>query len=390
MRVIHSHPARMSQAPRSFHAAHAPAREAPAPAPAPTLGDVAAAAAAALAQDPEVNEWNWWEHWKRYMDEQGSDWADSSESVWLSALYRDRIYRTPRDMAHTVMHDGPARVTCLLPRMTDGELAECRVYMGRMGISPVIRSLVKAEVRRRATPAELQAMKELVPIDQSNVMSTLQMRLARGLHGHVASFFAEPPVPQNRVIPVAQRLRQIIDILRGSHHDAVVLARKCIVEFIRLGANRETTMTWDGMIAHLTILELAEVHRLLQATRGRADWMLDWMNMADYYQFRERFLQSYEDIRIQRAHLAASLLIQRLARRDAGAANYLSSVITRTVDLRRPHTHIASEPRKRHLAYMRRAALSKRKDQMEAGEAVAANTRQKSAAAAEERKHDED
>lgn len=390
----------MSQPPRSFHAAHAPARVAPPPAAPLTLDDVAAAAAAALAQDPEVREWNWWFLWKRYMDEHGSEWARSDQSTWLASLYSRRAYNPGRGVAQMVLSPvSPVDALIFyLPRLTDGELAECRAQAGWSN-----NPLVKAEVRRRATPAELQAMKEVVPIDHSHVMTLLSNRLGGGPRPgevytrHIRTFFASPPSGLNHPVHPLQTFRTNINILRGQHHTLHGFASACIDTLVdnevwysgeMTSAARATAFVWDGIIAHLTIRELAAVVHILEAGGPNP-------GMFDNHQFRIRFLQSYEDIRLQRAHLAASGLIQRLARRDADAANYLASMVTRTVNLRNPGTHIATRPTRWDRADRARNAMRERRDAIEEDRAVAGHTRgaeerKRRKKEDEERKHDEE
>lgn len=372
-----------------FHASAA------APAAVVTWEEAERATAAALMQDPSVSITTWNDVWDGHVLEYYPAFHRTTQSYWSCRLYyRRRFYLTQHIMADLADFQTDAARDYILSRLTDLELTHIRELIRMRHYEGAWVERVMAEVRRRLTPAQLERQRTTATVTQSNVGSVLNPRLGNMMMNRITELAGMGPILSLRNTPVLQRARMAIDRLRRDRTGTMQAhARALILKLIETILPYPDEDTWDRIFAYLTPQELHAMNQevLYYVSDYESDdedagwiphiWVPQWIRPERLHHFAQRLQMQMHRLRTERANLAASGLIQWLARRDGDAARHLSTFVTRTVNPSRAaaHTHITTQPGQLVRAMMARVALRKRQAAAQAAaedpDAIARRTR---------------
>lgn len=376
------------------------------PAPAFAWDDAERATVAALADDHRiVNPWQYSQRFGQYMADNfpAADaypfikWADMAD------LYAVRRFGTPARMATVVFHADEQSHARMIARFTNDEITAAMPHVTTNNtISVRIRRRLHRALYDRASDEEKEHMHERADIGQSNVVSYI----ADALGDNVAltarvSAFLQPDLEPERPLDGVQTRTRVIDRLRRlpgfTNPRATAQQRADAIERFAHGVYQNIQYMynpsagdggdqWQRLMRYLTPVELARL--LAFAVR------IEPLHHSPQHAHDMTVLLSaaVRTLRLERAALNASGLIQWLAQRDADAAMHLSTHVTRTVVPSDPHTHITTQPAVWMQRLLQRMAKSKRA--REAAVAVASRTRARTTAAAAaaqpESKHDDE
>lgn len=399
----------MSTQPRHFHASLAAPAAAAAAAPVVTWQEAGQAAADALADNPAIDRFTWYGAFDDYLMQHHPLIGQYNDMMYLfKRILFTRRFGGAGSISHILIdtaigYEGAAhlhRLDVVLRLLTDEELAAEHATIAEEPPIPLGETdnrnksmAVRREMFRRApTDAARAALREHAVIEQSNAPEVLyQMnRLPdERVLGTLEDFLSAHPIRHRPVHPL-QTMYQAIDHLRATGTGPAYVAAN-IVATMRGHTPRAglDPRTWNGTIAYLTMPELHAVYRVAAFNE---DASIGYSQQRAWERYRIELGIAITEIRTQRANLAASLLIQRLALRDRDAARHLASVLTRTVLPHNARTHITTEPAAwAHGGPTQPAVLarrSKRKDAAAAGDDAAAAKSQKREE--EEKKHGDD
>lgn len=349
-----------------------------------------AEAAVIAAMDKEILDLTTTHYrWNRYlhMHFPGLREQHHRESMWSWLLYEKRRFNM-QGFIPSIMFpsawatNGPDtemahRVPYFLQRLTRDELWDVAEWIktynagGRSALHRQYTQVVLMEQRRRATPAELICLREADCIAQSNVIEFLFFTLP----GNAARLIQEfaPCTQRSRPLALSQRFTLRIDALRKENLYPLAFAHRfCLLFPLSGGFSDPSDPALRSILLHLTNNERFHVLSALKCIFNAEETSFAYDPCGISFQTLVVMTDALNEIRTDRVNLDASCLIQRLARRDADAAQYLASMITCTVDLTKPRTYIRVQPVKWYGAGVHSGQLKRRIE-----DAVASRARSK-------------
>lgn len=237
-----------------------------------------------------------------------------------------------------------------ISRLTDEELPVFRNVANERRLADregarIATGTIDAELHRRATPERQDQLRDLHHAEHAKVAAIIGMQteFRTDVKAHIHGFLGGS-APSMVDVHIAQRaVLEIERIRKRTEEDKQIeaIASALFNHVPRSDLAWHPDRAWDAVLRHLTVPEITKLTAYVDRELPRLPYGATdvWLRLSE----------AMRNLRTERAHLAASGLIQRLQRRHGFSSDLgflVSSFATRAVDPRRPLTQIVARPLK--------------------------------------------